>query len=136
MFKVKGLTTITSTSTCNSRHTALSTHPCPRHAAAAATVLNCSSTGIGQYDFSSCTRSKSDEDRQIRPWQTIAYRPRVRPGMNSVPFESFKEHRGGPESHVQLQACARKQLNNKKRIIEEMQFPVTQELEESEGGKS
>ncbi|KAI8594267.1 hypothetical protein EDD21DRAFT_449499, partial [Dissophora ornata] len=36
----------------------------------------------------------------------------------------------------QLQACARKELNNRKPIIEEVEFLVTQELEESEGGES
>ncbi|KAF8917318.1 hypothetical protein BGZ58_005123, partial [Dissophora ornata] len=35
-----------------------------------------------------------------------------------------------------LQACARKELNNRKPIIEEVEFLVTQELEESEGGES
>ncbi|KAF8923236.1 hypothetical protein BGZ58_003213 [Dissophora ornata] len=46
------------------------------------------------------------------------------------------ESRGNPEAHVQLQACARKQLNNRKRIVEEVEFLVTQELEESQGCQS
>ncbi|KAI8598849.1 hypothetical protein EDD21DRAFT_445843 [Dissophora ornata] len=52
--------------------------------------------------------------------------------MNTVPLR-FKESRGDRKAHVQLQAFARKQLNNRKRIIKEVEFPVTQEPEESEG---
>ncbi|KAI8598829.1 hypothetical protein EDD21DRAFT_417372 [Dissophora ornata] len=45
---VKGITTTASTSTCSSRHTAVSTHASPCYAAATtAAVLNYRSTGIG-----------------------------------------------------------------------------------------
>ncbi|KAF8936167.1 hypothetical protein BGZ58_004491 [Dissophora ornata] len=50
-------------------------------------------------------------------------------------FELFKESKGGHKANVQLHAGARKQLNNRNRIIK-VEFLVTQELEESEGGKS
>ncbi|KAI8594931.1 hypothetical protein EDD21DRAFT_392525 [Dissophora ornata] len=66
MLKVKGITTTASTSTCNSRHTAVSTHAC-----------RCSQLQKHRHllqRFSYCTRSKSDDwaDRYVHRLSTMS----------------------------------------------------------------
>ncbi|KAI8597025.1 hypothetical protein EDD21DRAFT_447352 [Dissophora ornata] len=56
--------------------------------------------------------------------------------MNTMPFSNSRNPEVALDPMCGFKLCARKQLNNRKRIIEEVELLATQELEESESGKS